>query len=30
MLARRIAPGRRSEGFTVNLRSPPLPMSHDY
>jgi plastocyanin len=30
MLAKRIAPGRRAEGFTVNLRSPPLPMSHDY
>ena len=30
VLARRIAPGRRAEAFTVNLRSPPLPMSHDY
>ena len=30
LLARRIAAGRRSESFTVNLRSPPLPMSHDY
>lgn len=30
MLVKRIAPGRRSESFAVNLRSPPLPMSHDY
>jgi plastocyanin len=30
LFARRIAAGRRSESFTVNLRSPPLPMSHDY
>lgn len=30
VLARRIAAGQRSESFTVNLRSPPMPMSHDY
>ena len=30
VLAKRIAPGRRSESFAVNLRPPPLPMSHDY
>ena len=30
VLARRIAPGRRSESFTISLRSPPVPMSHDY
>jgi plastocyanin len=30
VLARRIAAGRRSESFTVSLRSPPMPMSHDY
>jgi hypothetical protein len=30
VLARRIAAGRRSESFTVSLRSPPVPMSHDY
>ena len=30
LLAKRIAPGWRSESFVVNLRSPPPPMSHDY
>jgi plastocyanin len=30
VIAKRIAAGRRSESFTVSLRSPPVPMSHDY
>ena len=30
VLAKRVAAGQRSEGFTVNLRPPPPPMSHDY
>ena len=30
LLAKRIAAGRRSESFAVNLRAPPMAMSHDY
>lgn len=29
-VGKRIAAGQRTERFTVNLRSPPMPMSHDY
>lgn len=29
-LAKRLAPGQRSESFRLNLRPPPVPLNHDY